>query len=234
MMAINDLMLIETSISYLLRKYFKHTEFYSQLEQIFIEVKMGVLIGQYQDMTAAKLGIDDFDMDIFKTSAVNKAGYSFVYFPVGLAMIMNGYKDPKLHNDVKDLMVNLGTFYEALYDFYDYYGGYFARLEETDSDIENGALSWLIFKAMEIGSEDQKLILKNNYGKKGHAEPVKLIYEDLKLHDHLLEYQRNNIEEARRKILLLGDDKVKSFLLNVVIGNANKELSNLADKKRMQ
>jgi len=234
MMAINDMMLIENSVSYLLLKYFENTEFYSQLEHLLFEIKMGVLIGQYQDMTAEKLGIADFDMDIFKTSAVNKLGYFVVYFPVGLAMIMNGYKDPKVHNDVKDLMVNLGIFYQAHYDFYDYYGGYFARLEETDCDIENGALSWLIFKAMEIGSDDQKLILKENYGKKGHAEPVKKIYEDLKLHDHLLEFQRNNIEEARRKILLLSDDKVKSFLLNVVIGNANKELSLLADKKRMQ
>jgi len=232
MMAVNDLMMIDNSCNYLLRKYFGKTEFYDQLQEMYLDNKFGAFFGQFQDMMATKSDITHFDMPTYEQMAINKMGYAGIYLPMCMAMIMNGYRDVKLNENVKDIVLTLAPFYQSLYDFYDCFGGYFLRLEEIGTDIQERKLTCLIVKAMELGSEDQKLILRNIYGRADHVDAVKEIYRDLKLPSHLMQYAQSKIDEVHKKVQFVSDDKVKSFLQNVLIRDANQEVSNLAAAMR--
>jgi len=212
--AINDRMLISLSCNYLLTKYFSVEEYYEQLLHLFFDTKFVISIGKIQDK------IDACSMESFETMASNKC-YLFVYFPVAAAMIMNGYKDQKLHEDVNDVMRTVMHSHQAFSDYFDCFGG---------TDIQEGKINWLIIKALNLASEDQKIVLKQSHTKKDHAEAVKEIYRDLKLSTHLIEYGRSKIDEVSKKVQFISDEKIQSFIQNVVISNANKELSNLAGK----
>lgn len=68
----------------------------------------------------------------------------------------------------------IGHFYQVQNDFYDCFGGTVV-LKKPGSDIEDGKCTWLAVKALEIGSSQQRDVLKECYGKNGKYFHCKMI-----------------------------------------------------------
>lgn len=91
MIAINDSLMIENSIYYILKKTFEKTDYYIQLVELFHEAMMITSIGQSLDLQAAKKGVNEFTMESYKSIVHHKTAFYTFYLPVALAMHMAGY-----------------------------------------------------------------------------------------------------------------------------------------------
>lgn len=71
--------------------------------------------------------------------------------------------DAKAFDAIKLITPTIGLWYQAQNDYFDFVD----ELNKTGHDIENSKLSWFATMAMIHGSEDQKDVMRQNYGKYG-------------------------------------------------------------------
>lgn len=90
MIAINDALMIENGIYYILKKNFGNTSYYMKLVEQFHEVMFITTIGQSLDLQTANLDVTEFSMEKYKSIVANKTAYYTFYLPVALAMHMTG------------------------------------------------------------------------------------------------------------------------------------------------
>lgn len=198
--AINDSMMIENGIYYLLKKYFGDQKYYNDLVDLFHEVSFITTVGQLQDLKTAGGDVTTFTMEKYKTIVANKTAYYSFYLPVALSMHMAGYTDPEMFRQTKTILLEVGNFFQAQDDFIDCFGDP-AVTGKIGTDIQDGKCSWLAVVAMQRASSEQKLVMKECYGQKGEAfysrhlkhcskrlfvdpakvDRVKELYEDLML-----------------------------------------------------
>lgn len=94
LLAINDALMIENSIYYILRKHFRAAPFYVDVLELFHEAMLITTVGQSLDMQTA--GRTDggqqaaFTMDRYKAIVHHKTAFYTFYLPVALAMHMAG------------------------------------------------------------------------------------------------------------------------------------------------
>lgn len=164
--AINDSMMIENGIYYLLKKYFGDKEYYNEIVDLFHEITFITTIGQLQDVKTAGSDVETFKMEKYKTIVANKTAYYSFYLPVALAMKLAGYKDPEMFRQTKTILLEVGNFFQAQDDFIDCFGDP-AVTGKIGTDIQDGKCSWLAVVAMQRASDEQKKIMKECYGQKG-------------------------------------------------------------------
>lgn len=90
MIAINDSLMIESSIFYILKKYFEDTDYYIKLVELFHEASMITTIGQSLDIQMSNKDPRSFTMDRYKSIVHHKTAFYTFYLPVALAMHMAG------------------------------------------------------------------------------------------------------------------------------------------------
>lgn len=77
--------------------------------------------------------------------------------------------DQKSFEAVKVISNEVGPFFQAQNDYLDVFDGQ-RFLNKPGHDIQNGQFSWLATMAMELGTEQQKDIMRKYYGKNGKIE----------------------------------------------------------------
>ncbi|KAF5781303.1 putative transferase [Helianthus annuus] len=114
-----------------------------------------------------------------------KSSYYSFYLPVACALLLLG-ENPDDYVQMKDILVEMGIYYQI----------------QIGTDIEERKCSWLVAKALELASEEQKQILYENYGKKDQAcvEKVKELYHTLNLQGVYEEYEKMTHEEFMKLI----------------------------------
>lgn len=120
--AINDSLMIENGIYYLLKKYFEKKPYYVDLMELFHEITFVTTVGQSLDLLTAKADVTEFTMERYKKIVANKTAYYTFYLPVALAMKMTGYKDPEIYRQSKTILLEAGQFFQAQDDFLDCFG----------------------------------------------------------------------------------------------------------------
>lgn len=192
--AINDATIIQMSVFKLLSKYLCGHKHQQDISNVFVETILKTFVGQTMD--CQKWYFEKSTMDRFNKIAYNKTGYYTFYFPIVTAMYLAEKSDLKLHQEGFETFMELGRFYQLQVrnfnssiffsknyplqnDFLDVYGERFSG--KLGTDIQEGKYSWLIIKAIERASPEQKEILRNSYGKwdRDCVENVKLIYDQL-------------------------------------------------------
>lgn len=73
----------------------------------------------------------------------------------------------KIFDDFKEITQVIGPWFRAQNDYLDYYVD---QKSKPGHDIENGKFSWFAATTMEIGSDEQKDVMRENYGKYGKIE----------------------------------------------------------------
>lgn len=86
MTAINDGLMIESGIYYILKKYFENKECYVKLLEIFHETMLITTIGQSLDLQMATKDCTNFSMERYKAIVAHKTAYYTFYLPVAVAM----------------------------------------------------------------------------------------------------------------------------------------------------
>jgi farnesyl diphosphate synthase len=114
--AINDAMMIENSIYFILKKYFSQADYYNEIVDLFHEISFITTLGQLQDInTASTLDLNFFTMEVYKSIVSNKTSYYSFYLPVALAMNMTGYKDPEVFRQTRTILLEIGNFFQVTY-----------------------------------------------------------------------------------------------------------------------
>lgn len=149
--AINDAMMIENGIYYLLKKYFGTKEYYQNIVDLFHEVSFITTLGQLQDIkTSQKMDLNLFTMERYKSIVANKTAYYSFYLPVALAMYMSGFgKDPEVFRQAKTILLEIGNFFQVQDDFIDCFGDVNIS-GKIGTDIMDGKCTWLSVVALQV------------------------------------------------------------------------------------
>ena len=88
------------------------------------------------------------------------------------------------------------------------------------TDIEESKCSWLVVQALDRANEEQKLVLRQNYGKSGeeNVKKVKNVFNELNLKEIYKIFEENQYKLINEKIdfLNVDDSKIK-ILLNLYV-----------------
>lgn len=86
-LAINDAMMIENGVYYILKKYASHMPNYANIMELFHETTMATTIGQLLDMKLVSAGVTKFTMDLHQSLSNHKTSHFAFYFPIALATL---------------------------------------------------------------------------------------------------------------------------------------------------
>mmetsp|Transcript_17559 Transcript_17559/g.26212 ORF Transcript_17559/g.26212 Transcript_17559/m.26212 type:complete len:361 (+) Transcript_17559:99-1181(+) len=207
--AINDALILENMIYQTLRRHFKKHPSYVQILELFIDTTFQTEVGQhidtngtpYADGKRAPLDLSRFTLDRYQGCVRYKTCYYSFYLSCALALAYCGY-DPDttegkaLYQNAEDICMILGEYFQIQDDVLDAFAPP-EVLGKIGTDIEDAKCSWLVCKALELVSEEQKEILMANYGKHDAegVKKVKELYRDLKLEELFQTY-----EEEQKKM----------------------------------
>jgi farnesyl diphosphate synthase len=182
MIAINDGLMIENAIYYILKKNFENTDYYIKLVELFHEAMMITTIGQSLDVQTANKDVTSFTMDRYKSIVEHKTAFYTFYLPVALAMHMAGYTDPEVFRQVKTILLEMGYFFQVQDDFLDCFGNP-EITGKIGTDIKENKCTWLSVLCMQRATREQKEIMKECYGKNDadKIQRVTELYEELGL-----------------------------------------------------
>jgi farnesyl diphosphate synthase len=105
-----------------------------------------------------------------------------IFVKVACALLLAGEKDEDKFEAAKEILVQMGTYFQVQDDFLDCFGAP-EVIGKIGTDIEDTKCSWLIVQALKRADDIQKKLLKDNYGKADHScvEKVKKVYNELQL-----------------------------------------------------
>ncbi|KAH7318478.1 farnesyl pyrophosphate synthetase [Stachybotrys elegans] len=204
MIAINDSIILEAAIYILLKKFFRSHPNYIDLVELFHESCFQTELGQLVDLITApedKVDLNNFSMEKYQFIVIFKTAYYSFYLPIALALYLNGTATPKNLQTAKDILIPLGEYFQIQDDYLDNFG-LPEHIGKIGTDIKDNKCSWLVNKAIEIATPEQRKILDDNYGQKNDkAEAVvKQLYDELKLKDIFLEFEEKRAGELKAMI----------------------------------
>ena len=211
MVAINDAFMLEAAIYILLKKYFRKHPSYVDLMELFHETTFQTELGQTCDLLTApedKVDLDNFSLAKYQFIVIYKTAYYSFYLPVALALYHQNIATPKNLKQAEDILIPLGEYFQIQDDYLDNFG-LPEHIGKIGTDILDNKCSWLINKALEIATPEQRKILEENYGRKDKANEavVKKLYDDLKLKQIYEEYEEKRVDEIKQKIAAIDESE---------------------------
>ena len=201
--AINDALILENMIYQTLRRHFRTRPFYVQLLELFIDTTFRTEVGQhidtngtpYADGARAPLDLSRFTIDRYRGCVRYKTSYYSFYLSCALALAYCGY-DPEsdggrdLYRKAEDVCMILGEYFQIQDDVLDAFAPP-EVLGKIGTDIEDAKCSWLVCKALELASDEQRAVLEENYGRHDPAgvAKVKELYAEMKLEEVFAAYE---------------------------------------------
>ncbi|KAL7978118.1 hypothetical protein Chor_005105 [Crotalus horridus] len=179
--AINDALLVESSVYQLLRRHCREQPYYLNLMELFLQSTYQTELGQ--------------TLDLYKAIVKHKTAYYSFYLPVAAAMYMAGIDSEKEHAHAKAILVQMGEFFQIQDDFLDNFGDPKVT-GKIGTDIQDNKCSWLVVQSLKLASPEQRKILEENYGQK-EAEKinrVKALYEEQDLKAVYKNYEENSYQ----------------------------------------
>lgn len=202
--AINDAFMLEAAIYSLLKSHFRQDSYYVDLIELFHEVTLQTELGQLLDLITApedSVDLNKFSLDKHSFIVIFKTAYYSFYLPVALAMYVAGVHDEKDLKQARDILIPLGEYFQIQDDYLDNFGTP-EQIGKIGTDIQDNKCSWLVNKALELVTPEQRKVLDENYGKKNSKceAAVKQIYNDIELEKYYHEYEEKFAKEIQIKI----------------------------------
>ncbi|KAF6032416.1 FDPS [Bugula neritina] len=204
MIAINDAFYLEAAIYKVLKKYFRQEKYYVDIMELFHETTLQTVIGQGLDLLTAEEEVVDFSkFSMSRYDAIVKwktAFYSF-YLPVALAMHMAGVQDDASFDKAKEILLEMGHFFQVQDDYLDCFGDP-AVTGKIGTDIEDNKCGWLINQALILCSSTQRELLETHYACKDPASVkiVKELFVELDLKKRYRDYEEESYQKLMAKI----------------------------------
>lgn len=221
--ALNDALLLESLAYRILSFYNSNTRFpvlfnekegnsphsnFFDLKRIIEDVTHNTKIGQSLDMATEKeSGVLGYTEERYNSIVAFKTSFYTIYLPVVMGIMLAGGDSKNANQNanqtqesskIEKIALEIGHFFQVQDDYLDCYGNE-AITGKIGTDIQDSKCSWLFVKAMEFGSETQKIEIVRNYGK-NDAEMVgivKKVYGEIGLEGIYSFFE--NVCEADRK-----------------------------------
>lgn len=191
LIALNDALMIENVIYYLLKQYFRNMQCYVDLVELFHEITFITTCGQSLDLISSRNDVTTFTMDNYNSLVANKTSYYTFYLPVVLAMHLAGYSftsynyissskllfiiivllcyscsDKKRLDRCRPILLQMGELFQIQDDYLDCFGDQ-SLTGKIGTDIQENKCTWLAVKCMELANDQQRKLMKDVYGKQG-------------------------------------------------------------------
>ena len=123
-------------------------------------------------------------------------------------MYVAGVHDAKDLKQAQDVLIPLGEYFQIQDDYLDCFGTP-EQIGKIGTDIQDNKCSWLVNKALELVTPEQRKVLDDNYGKKDAKceAVVKQLFNDLDLETHYREYEEKVAKEIEAKIDLIDESR---------------------------
>ena len=216
MAAFNDSLILETCVYSVIRKYFRAEPYYLHLLENMLEVTKFTTYGQSLDtISAANFtrvrgqagSLEPFTLERYTAIVKYKTSFYSFYLPVVFAMNMAGYSDKRMYRQAREILLEIGHYFQVTDDYLDCFGDP-GVIGKIGTDIQDGKCSWLIVKALEIASEEDKKILTHHYG--SHEETdisiIKQLYHKLQIQQHFRDYESDFYQSVTSKIDSVSDE----------------------------
>ena len=224
--AINDALFLEILIYKSLRRHFKKSPAYVQLLELFIDTTFQTEVGQhidtngtpYADGKRAPLDLSRFTLDRYQGCVRYKTCYYSFYLSCALALAYCGYPpESDLYVKADAVTMRLGEYFQIQDDVLDAFAPP-EVLGKIGTDIEDAKCSWLVCKALELVTPEQKEVLVTHYGKHDPegVEKVKALYRELgleKIYEDYEEEQKKACDELIATIQPESFQELFKFLL---------------------
>jgi len=196
LIAVNDGIVLKTHVSRILKTHFRQSPIYTQLLEIFNDVEYQTASGQMLDLITTPAGEVDLSLYVMPTYlriVKYKTAYYSFYLPVACALLLAGEKDEAKFEAAKEILVQMGTYFQVQDDYLDCYGAP-EVIGKIGTDIEDTKCSWLIVQALKRANESQKKLLKEKYGKADQScvAEVKQLYNELELQRVFEDFERDS------------------------------------------
>lgn len=201
MVAINDAFLLESAIYTLLKKHFRSHPSYLPMIELFHETSLQTEFGQLCDLLTAPedvVNLDNFSLEKYTFIVIYKTAYYSFYLPVALALHQLNIATPKNLKQAHDILIPMGEYFQVQDDYLDNFG-LPEHIGKIGTDIQDNKCSWLVNKALEIATPEQRKVLEEHYGKKdkAHEAEVKKLYDDLKLEKIYEDFEEKSVTKIR-------------------------------------
>lgn len=143
-------------------------------------------MGQLLDLTSQPLDVEPdlsrFTIERYRKIVIYKTAYYTFYLSAACAMHLSGVTDEASYKLAETICINIGEYFQIQDDYLDCYGDE-KVIGKVGTDIQDNKCSWLVVQALERASDDQKLVLKEHYGRNEPAsiQIVKDLYAQLEL-----------------------------------------------------
>ncbi|XP_007556132.1 farnesyl pyrophosphate synthase-like isoform X1 [Poecilia latipinna] len=216
--AINDSFLVEASIYRLLRRQCRGQPYYVHLLELFNETTFQTELGQTLDLITAPPGhidLNRFTMERYKAIVKYKTAFYSFYLPVASAMYMAGIDSEEEHSNAKHILLEMGEFFQIQDDYLDCYGDP-AVTGKIGTDIQDNKCSWLVVKALEVMTPEQRSVLEACYGRKDEASvsKVKELYNALQMPKLYHTYEEESYQRLQKLIARHAQNLPHSIFLN--------------------
>ncbi|KAN0034471.1 hypothetical protein ACTFIV_000984 [Dictyostelium citrinum] len=231
MLAINDSVLLESFLFFLLKKYFKHCPYYIDIVEIFRECIIHTAIGQLLDTSFLhqKRGdFSNFNFENYSQVCNNKTAHYMFIPSIKLAILLtnneNDENKRKIDQEelIESICCDLGIMFQAQDDYFDCFGDP-KFIGKTGTDIQENKCSWLICKAITISNDHQLNQLKKHYGLNSDSSVsiVKSIYNEIDLPKHYQIFENEQFNLISEKLKTLSEtshskSEILLFLLNKI------------------
>ncbi|KAL6262270.1 hypothetical protein P5V15_007365 [Pogonomyrmex californicus] len=223
LIAINDGIILQQAMFYIIRKHFNTKECYINIVETFHDVTYKTLMGQCLDLLSSnsdkETNVDLFTLDRYNSIAEHKTAYSTYYLPVTAAMHLVGLNDPEMFRQTKHILLNMGRLFQVQDDYLACYG--VSEVSGKDNtDIQEGKCTWLIITALDRATPEQRKILRECYG---FSDPektrrVKQLFTDINLPNIYLTYEEQEYNLLITRIQEISCGLPRSLFLNLLEG----------------
>ena len=189
-----------------------------EVKNLFWFTTFKTAFGQFIDMTPKDPTIENWNLMV-----ENKTSYYSIWAPfvTGLCASQKIPKEVWNSDALREILLRAGKLFQCQDDWIDIYGTS-AKIGKVGSDIQEGKVTWLFAKAMEIGNEQQKKLLMENNGHKEQekVDTVKQIYSDLHIEEICLHHQEQEYENVK-KLLENADSRIPKKLIEYLLSCLN-------------
>ncbi|KAF8211707.1 farnesyl-diphosphate synthase [Mycena galopus ATCC 62051] len=209
MNALNDAIMLEGAIYFLLKKHFRRTPYYMDLLELFHETAYRTEMGQLVDLITApqdRVDLSKFSLDRYRLIVTYKTAYYSFYLPVALAMRMFGVPTSYEHEGktvepyklALSILLPLGEYFQVQDDWLDAASPP-EVLGKVGTDIVNNKCSWCVNTALALATPEQRAVLDANYGRHDSAAEarVKEVFVAVGLREHYAKYEA----DAHRRLV---------------------------------
>lgn len=211
--AINDAVTIEALVYKIIKNHFSQdSELCLQLLDLMMETTLQTELGQLSDTLCDILELKDLTPDRWKLIVTYKTAFYSFYLSVAFAMVVAGVKDPAAYNAAREILIEMGVYFQAQDDYLDCYATP-EQLGKVGTDIADKKCGWLFTKAYhELADDKQVAFLDEHYGKckvgSKEEQKIKDLYTELGLPKIYAEYEQASYD----KIMSLKDSQAGAIL----------------------